>query len=498
MAHTIADLMGRVEVSFGNGGLRAPADQLSDAVVYAFVRAFLEHLRRSGHTRHARNVLVAGDLRPTTGRMMRAVAAAIADFGSFPLSGGRIPAPALAHYAMREQIPGILVTGSHLPASHNGLKFFRPDGEAGRSDESAIRQENVNLPSERFDAEVQMQGGIPLGQVDYSIGYAFDERLLTFFPDQNLKGWRIGVLEQSTTAREHLARLLELMGATVVRLGRSEKFLALDTESMPQGLEQAAPKWVDKNHLDALVSSDADGDRPMMTDHAGRWLRGDTIGMLAARYLGADTVVTPHTSTSAVETSRWFRSVHRTRVASPDLIHGLAEAAAAGPDRTIIGFAAHGGLITSRPLHRGRHALPALPSRDGLLPILAVLHQAAERRCALHELVDEMPARFTDSIRLDGFGAELVSDAIHDFKNRGDAARTQLSAALNLDSTIRRITTEDGIRGKTENGDVIHLRPSGNTRSLRVYVEAGSREAARALRDHVAAAIRENWDGGAG
>ncbi len=486
--------MGRVEVSFGNGGLRAPADQLSDAVVYAFVRAFLDHLRRAGHMRHARNVLVAGDLRPTTGRMMRAVAAAIADFGSFPLNAGRIPAPALAHYAMREQMPGILVTGSHLPAGHNGLKFFRSDGEAGRSDESAIRQEAVVLPSERFDAEAEMQGGIPLGGVNHDIGYAFDERLLTFFPDQELKGWRIGVLEQSTTAREHLVRLLELMGATVIRLGRSEKFLALDTESLPAGLEQAAPKWVAKNRLDALVSADADGDRPLMTDHEGRWLRGDAIGMLAARYLGADSVVTPHTSTSAVESSGWFGSVYRTRVASPDLIHGLVQAAAEGRDRTVVGFAAHGGLITGHALHRGQYELPPLPSRDGLLPIFAILHQAAERHCAIHELVDEMPPRFTDSLRLDGFGDELVSNAIRDFKNQGDQARLQLTAALNLDSTIRRITTRDGIRGEVENGDVIHLRPSGNTRSLRVYVEAGSREAARALRDHVAAAIRANWD----
>ena len=493
MAHTIADLMHRMGLHFGSGGLRAPVETLSDAVAYAFTRAFLDHLRHAGHLTHVRDIAVGGDLRQSSTPLMRAVAAAIADFGAFPINAGRLPAPALAHHALEQRSPAILVTGGHLDGHYNGLKFFRADGEAGRSDESGIRQQSVVLPSSRFDDQAQMYGGVPLGKVTHEMVQAYEQRLKDFFPRGCLAGWKIGVLEQSTTARKPLPHLLEHMGAKVVLLGRTEKFLALDTESMPAALDGAAAKWVQKNHLDALVSADADADRPLLADDNGRWLRGDHIGMLAARYLEADTVYTPYTSTTGVEASGWFRLVNRTRVASIDLTHDAVRAAADAPGRRIIGFAAHGGIVHGQALERDGRALGPLPSRDGILPTLAILHHAAERHDSIANLAAELPPRHTDSIRLDGFEEALIANLISDYKNQGDAARQQLSAALNLESTIRRITTKDGIRGALENGDIIHLRPSLNSRSLRIYTEAESPEAARALRDHVATAIREGW-----
>jgi len=494
MPHSIADLMHRTGVGFGNGGIRAPASELGDAVVYAFTHAFLDHLRQAGHLEGVRQVPVGGDLRPSSTAIMRAAAAAIADAGLFPVNAGRLPAPALAWHALQHRTPAVLVTGSHMVAEANGLKFFRPDGDAGRADETALRRQPVILPSQRFDQQAGMHGGVPLGEADHTIEAGWRERLAAFLRPEGLAGWKVGVVEQSTTAREPLVALLEGLGARVMRLGRREAFLALDTEDLPRAWEEAGPLWARKHGLDALVSADADGDRPLLATDEGFWLRGDRIGALAARELGASAVVTPVTSTSAIEASEWFEVVHRTRVPSPELAAALHQEAAQG-DGAVVGFAAHGGLLTTSPLQREGRTLPPLPSRDGVLPALLVLQAAAQRGCSLTALDQELPGRHTDSTRLTGFTQEWVAELAEDFKSGSDEARQQLAAALDLPARVTTIDTFDGIRATLGDGSLVQLRASGNARALRIYVEADSREAARTLRDCVAARAAATWSG---
>src|SRR5690606_33865985 len=88
--------------------------------------------------------------------------------------------------------------------------------------------------------------------------------------------------------------------------------------------------WTREERLDALVSTDGDGDRPLVADETGTVIRGDVLGILTGRYLAAEAVATPVTSTSAVEQCGWFRTVVRTRVGSPHVLAGMARAALAG------------------------------------------------------------------------------------------------------------------------------------------------------------------------
>ncbi|MBJ6889277.1 phosphomannomutase, partial [Vibrio cholerae] len=61
---------------------------------------------------------------------------------------GVIPTPALAYSAMQDEIPCIMVTGSHIPFDRNGLKFYRPDGEITKIDEQAILAAEVCFESD--------------------------------------------------------------------------------------------------------------------------------------------------------------------------------------------------------------------------------------------------------------------------------------------------------------------------------------------------------------
>ncbi len=83
-----------------------------------------------------------------------------------------------------------------------------------------------------------------------------------------------------------------------------------------------------QHKLDAIVSTDGDADRPLVIDGTGEFLRGDVLGMIAARFLGADRVVTPVTSNSAIEGVGWFGRVDRTKVGSPFVIEGMEDGGA--------------------------------------------------------------------------------------------------------------------------------------------------------------------------
>jgi len=77
--------------------------------------------------------------------------------------------------------------------------------------------------------------------------------------------------------------------------------------------------------FDLLVSTDGDADRPLIADEQGVFLRGDIVGILTAKYLGLNHVVTPISSNSALEGSGLFTKTIRTQIGSPYVIAGMTE-----------------------------------------------------------------------------------------------------------------------------------------------------------------------------
>jgi len=215
-----------------------------------------------------------------------------------------------------------MVTGSHIPDDRNGIKFNRPAGEILKQDEAGIREQELFLP-DLFDASGALRTPVDPPPVESSIRSAYVARYLGFFPHGCFARLRVGVYEHSSVARDLLAEVLEGLGAEVVRLARSERFIPVDTEAVRPEDVELARTWAAGGNFFALCSTDGDGDRPLISDERGEWLRGDVAGILAAKWLGADTVVTPVSSNSAVEACGWFGRVVRTRIGSPYVIAAM-------------------------------------------------------------------------------------------------------------------------------------------------------------------------------
>jgi phosphomannomutase len=485
----IGDLMNESGVKFGTSGARGLAGDMTDAVCYAYTLGFLQHLRDSAALGANPVLGIAGDYRPSTPRIMAACARAAADLGVAVINCGFIPTPAVAAYGIARGIPTLMVTGSHIPDDRNGIKFNSPEGEILKQDEEAIRAQRVSIPGSLFDA-AGMLADSSLPPEDPAAAEAYVRRYIDFLPDGCLDGTRIGLYEHSSVARDLAGRIFEALGAEVLRLNRSEAFIPVDTEAIRPEDVELARGWGAGGGYDCLVSTDGDGDRPLVSDEKGEWLRGDVAGILCARYLGARAVVTPVSSNSALELSGWFEHVERTRIGSPFVIAGMQQAQAAG-FAPVVGYEANGGFLTATDVERDGRRLPALPTRDALIVALGILLLAKERGCAVSQLSADLPQRFTASDRLKDFPTELSRERIGVL--RTDRAATE--AALGpLFGAVVSMDDTDGLRITFASGEIAHLRPSGNAPELRAYTEAGTPERAAEM-NRQCLEMLESWRG---
>lgn len=541
-----------VPLEFGTSGLRGLVKDITDLEAYINVKAALRYLLSIGDIPPSSTVVIAGDLRPSTDRIMRACARAIVDSGCRVENAGKIPTPALVFHAISTQRAGVMVTGSHIPFDRNGIKINKSVGELLKADEPGINREVEGVRAEEydrtatasaFDAYGMLKQAPELPPLARAAEESYVRRYLSSFNSGGLSGVRVLVYQHSAVGRDILARILRELGAEVVTAGRSETFIPIDTENVTDEqlnrLEEfAVAAEAGGKPLHAIVSTDGDSDRPLVTavlpavevKPGGRlvlFLPGDLLGLVVAEYLSADAAVVPISANDAVERRLRERKVllEKTKIGSPYVVSALDELRRDGRHSRVVGWEANGGFLTGSDIALTTATLAALPTRDSTLPILANLFAAASQGISLPDLWDRLPARFGRAGLIDNFpvavsqailanlipagdaveaefdGASQVSD-----HSRADATPTPLAPgpaedwrqsyatlshfftpALGFDD-IARINILDGVRIYFNNGDVAHIRPSGNAPQLRIYANSDSQARADAI---VELALRE-------
>lgn len=474
----IAEWMNQSGVAFGTSGARGLVTAMTDAVCFAYTVGYLRHLASLGEFGPGTPVAIAGDLRPSTPRILRACAAAIRHLQGEPLFCGFVPTPALCLHAFAQGYPSLMVTGSHIPADRNGIKFNRARGEFLKSDEAAMRTQDVDLPAGWFDADGALTAPIDLPEpTDVVPGYV--ARYRAFFGPDALSGLTLGVYQHSAVGRDVLMLIVEALGGTAVPLGRSASFIPVDTEAVRPEDAALAGEWAAGGTLDAILTTDGDSDRPLLADAHGNWLRGDVLGILAARFLGAAAVTTPVSSNTALEKSGFARDIRRTRIGSPFVVSAMTDAAEAGITPSV-GYEANGGFLLATDITQGDRTLAALPTRDSVLPMLCALVAARRQNTDLASLIATLPPRFTLSDRLVNMPTAQSQTEIEKL-GRNPAEGAMALGFIQTQGDLTHVDQTDGLRMTFANGEIIHLRPSGNAPELRVYVEADTPEGAAKL-----------------
>ncbi len=503
---------GRSGLRFGTSGLRALVTDMTDREVVVNTRGFLRYLVETGQARPGGTVLVARDLRerdPTSGlssspRIAAAVVHAIVAEGARVAYAGPAPTPALAYAAQLDAggpAPSIMITGSHIPADRNGIKFYKPGGEVLKRDEIGIAAwvARVRAEAERgapaggatFGPDDMFVEPVPEPPISVDVTPAYRERFIRLHPGRPLEGWRVVVHEHSSVARDLLADVLGALGAEVRSVERADTFVPVDTENVDADAQRHYARLVREEGAAALVSTDADGDRPLVVDDRGRFVRGDGLGALVTEILGARVAVVPVSSSDVVDRHLEAHAARcrlvKTRIGSPHVIGAMGAAAFAGDDR-IVGWEANGGYLVGTGLAVNGESLDPLPTRDAILPIVTVLAAAARGGITVSALVDRLPARASAGGLIDGVDPTHAAELIALVTPGPDRPMSTVRARLDELASgfpgrggILGVDWRDGVRITFSGGDVLHVRPSGNAPQLRIYVVGDDAAGAESL-----------------
>jgi len=498
------------ELKFGTSGRRGRIVDLTPLEIYVNTLAELEYLQSlvpsAGGIVRGDDFFFASDLRPSSPRIAEAVVAAVRDAGMRPVNLGLIPTPALAYYAVSRGKGSIMVTGSHIPFDRNGYKLNTSCGELLKQHDGPInervRKVRDRLYSEPYErSPFDERGGFKAGgrrfpEVQDDARRAYIARYIDFFGRSPLAGMRLLVYQHSAVGRDILVEILERLGAEAIPAGRSDAFVPIDTENMDAGQMAVIQQLVsDANGpFDAVVSTDGDSDRPLILgiDPANgkiRFFGGDLVGMIVADYLGADAVVVPVSCNDAIDLGNLAPALEpKTRIGSPYVIAGMEAAKRKGRTR-VCGWEANGGFLTGTDFERDGAVLTALPTRDAVLPVLGVLLAARQAGVPLLELFARLPKRFSRAALLKQFPRPLSERIMARFSPRSGATAAVIEELQSYFprqsgfSEIAAIDYTDGVRIRFANGEVAHLRPSGNADEFRIYAVADTQERA----DNIAA-----------
>lgn len=470
MTQSLQHIIGSSGISFGTSGARGLVADFSDTVVASFAQSFLLTMQAEFSLTR---VAIGIDNRPSSATMAAACCGAAQALGLAVDYYGVLPTPALAYQALLDGVPAIMVTGSHIPFDRNGLKFYRPTGEITKADELAIISNSAPLTP--FTST--------LPAVNPRAARNYIERYRSVFAADSLQGLHIGLYEHSSAGRELYADLLRSLGAQVTSLERTDTFVPIDTEAVAESDVKKGQAWAAQYGFHAIFSTDGDGDRPLLADETGNWLRGDIVGLLCAKQLGITALAVPVSCNSAIEASGLFAEVQRTRIGSPYVIAALEQLAT--QHGSVAGFEANGGFLLGSDVTLNGKTIKALPTRDALLPAVVLLAAAAEVK--LSAQVASLPARFTASDRIQN----IPTSSSQALLAQASADSSELLGLLDMsEKPLHAINTTDGLRMTFSDGEIVHLRPSGNAPELRCYAEADTTERASALVDHALARLK--------
>ncbi len=523
------------ELSFGTSGRRGKVIDLTQLEIYINALAELEYLQSldpaAGGIVRGEEFFFAYDLRPSStsfvaefdgrGEIAQAIVVAIGDAGMHAVNLGPIPTPALTSYASSRKKGSIMITGSHIPFDRSGYKTNSCRGELLKEQEAPInehvRQVRARIYSQSseqslFDRLGMLKAGHrTLPEEHGDARKAYIERFTDFFRGLSLEGKRVLVYQHSAVGRDLLGEILARFGAHTIPAGRSDTFVPIDTENIDATQIAAIQTLADRaaaehGPLYAIVSTDGDSDRPLMlgvNPGTGRvhFFTGDLLGMVVAEFLEADAVVVPISSNDAIDRGPLAKVLEpKTSIGSPFVIAGMEAALRKGKHR-VCGWEPNGGFLTGSDISRNGVVLPALPTRDSAMPILGVLFAAAESGLSLEDLFARLPKRFSRAALLKHFPRATALAIVARFSPRSDGSdgsdgsdfppepelagiferiakfftpELGFGAAVHIDST-------DGVRILFDNGDVAHIRPSGNADELRIYAVADTQDRAEQI-----------------
>ena len=249
----------------------------------------------------AKRIVLATDTRTSRSTLSDAILSGLISGGAEVSFGGIAPTPSVA-LAAGQADAGVMITASHNPENYNGYKLFRPDG----SSYTVSQQEEIERRvADPVYAAWDKQGSVSPADI---ITPHKEKILAEITVPENMTV----VVDCGNGAGGQITPdVLGAGGAKVIPVNcdPSGKF-ARPSEPLEKNLLHI-PELIRKTGASCAVVNDGDADRMMAFDNLGRYVDGDSLLALFAKYLDAKQVVTTVDASMSIEE---VAEVHRTPV----------------------------------------------------------------------------------------------------------------------------------------------------------------------------------------
>ncbi|MGE5831912.1 MAG: phosphopentomutase/phosphoglucosamine mutase [Methanomicrobiales archaeon] len=239
----------------------------------------------------AEEVAVGMDTRTTSPVLTEAAIAGLLSGGARVTFGGIAPTPTVA-FAARTRDAGLMITASHNPEEYNGLKVFNPDGSSlAPPQQEEIEGRMGALQRKNWECQGDLE------EADLVTGH-----MSAILDRREVSGDLSVVIDCGNGAGSVITpELLSRMGVATLPLNcHTGGHFARPSEPAEAGLGYVA-EMVRAGSADCGVVHDGDADRMMAFDGRGRFIDGDRLLVLFARYLGAKRVVTTSDASMVVD-----------------------------------------------------------------------------------------------------------------------------------------------------------------------------------------------------
>jgi len=445
--------MGRL---FGTDGVRGLANgelltpELALSVAVAAARVLIE-----GDRSHQPLAIVGRDPRASGEMLEAAVVAGLTSAGANVIRVGVLPTPAVAYLVGQANADlGVMLSASHNPMPDNGIKLFAPGG-LKLPDELEERIEQAVADGHGL---VGRPTGDGIGRVhDLLDGAEHYVKHLVESTPHSLAGIKVVVDCANGAASDVAPTAYEEAGAEVIAIHAEPDGLNINDNCGSTHLESLRAKVLAEG-ADLGLAHDGDADRCLAITAAGEVVDGDEIMAILALAMRDAGTLTEDTLVATVMSNLGLRlAMKRENVRLIETKVG---------DRYVLEELQAGGFALGGE-QSGHIVMPAFATTgDGVLTGLHLMAQIAASGKSLADLASV----------LHKLPQVLINVPVADRQAGAAAPTVQAAVAL----------AEDELG---ETGRVL-LRPSGTEHLVRVMVEAGTEDQARAVAERIAEEVR--------
>ncbi|MCB0191418.1 MAG: phosphoglucomutase/phosphomannomutase family protein [Anaerolineae bacterium] len=464
-------------IKFGTDGWRAIiAETFTFENLRIVSQAVADYLLEAHRSEPDLSIVIGFDTRFLSDRFAAEVARVMAANGiKAYLARADAPTPAISYNIVHKQAAGgIMITASHNPPRYNGLKVKASYGGAASKLQIAAIERKLSGIHERIGANLMdFEKARDHGLIEkFDPAWPYYEHLTTNLINMDI----ISNGELSVVVDSMYGSGRGVFGEVVSRT--RTKIHELHSDLHP-GFGGVHPEPLAKN-LKALIATvqnenahlgiatDGDADRIGAVDDQGNFVNPHTIMALAVRYL--------------VERRQMTGAIAKT-ISSTLMLNRMAKKYNLELYETPVGFDVIADLMINDNILLGGEESGSIsikghiPEGDGILMGLLLMEIVAEAGAPLSELIADLQKNFgptcyqRDDIRLTSFieKKKMVKKLV-------DNAPQKIAG-----EAVVKVDSYDGVKYHMADDSWLLIRPSGTEPVLRLYAEAGDKQAVDAM-----------------